>query len=274
MKKVLLLSTVIFCLIINACSDDNSASTSIEVLSEVSSSSISDDSSSSSTSEDPLPGDTSALLKTYDCENIFQRIPIQPPSPNYNLTVLDTGVVKCAIVFPDATDSLTVLNYLNELSIYHHAYNRDSTIFDLMTDIRITFYLVKEKPNQLNYALKRECRNAAHVFNLLEKDSLWIVHGDYCYMQPEKIPITDEEFENIKQALTADGWKYLGCRMHFDKSPLWVGCDFVKKIGDLINDYTMTLMYDRDGYDRDKDNPDGIKTSVSFVLEGRYVHGL
>ena len=238
MKKVLLLSTIIFCLIINACSDDNSASTSIEVLSEVSSSSISDDSSSSSISEDPLPGDTSALR--YDCETIIQSLPIKPPSP-YSLLSLETGLgqhAQCAVVFPEATDSmvrvnfqsapfsLTALNYLNDLSVYDD--DDDSSILTFHANIEVYFIPDHDHFNQLNIEFIQDCRKIAHVYNIPEKDSLWTTAGGRCALKSE-VPIAPEEIENKKQALIADGWVYEGCMTDW-KFPNQELCDFHKKL--------------------------------------------
>lgn len=185
----------------------------------------------------PSPGNTSAILQPSDCEGIMKALPVQPELA-YTATY-DAEEDECVVVFPSAVDTSAIFNFRSNLEAYSNELVGRGSKNDYYANMGILFHR-SSQPNQFTFNLRSDCKNAAYVANIPEKDSTWEAEkrcdlftksnkDSYIYM-------TQPQWSERQAALTADGWMPIAkCNV----SPFTGTICFQKQ----INDYIFELGY-------------------------------
>ena len=155
----------------------------------------------------PSPGNTSAILQKSDCERIMKALPVQPEMA-YTITY-DIEEDECVVVIPGAVDATARSNFLSKLEAYSEALVGEGSETIYEANIGVYFHKYTE-PNQFSFELFRDCKNAAYVANIPEKDSTWGTDGG-CYLHTNSSEIgdmymTQPQWAEHQTALVADGW--------------------------------------------------------------------
>lgn len=178
----------------------------------------------------PSVGDTSAILQPHECKKIMQALPVQPELPYVTVNEVNSDN-QCNVEIPTAVDSSTIMNFLNNLSAYGEAIaptlvekGSQSWAYSYSVNMGVTLWY--EGENHFSIRLESDCRNAAYVANIPEKDSIWNSEGDdgdvsctlytsaYKYSE---IPMTQMQLEEKMATLVADGWAVTtGCARRLD----------------------------------------------------------
>jgi hypothetical protein len=225
MKKILLTSFVAaVCAMMLACGSDSGTNSG----------------SNGGVVNTPSVGNTSAILQPHECEKIMQALPVQPELA-YN-TTYNSENEECLLVIPEAVDNMVAANFLNNLdssakAIFHYG-SRDEFVLNMGVEFDYNF---DAAPNQLTFELINDCKRAAYVANIPEKDSVWLAEyacsmytGEddyYTYM-------TQQHWQDQMANLVADGWlATTGCGHRLELS----GSDYCFQ--KQINDYLFELGY-------------------------------
>ena len=185
----------------------------------------------------PSPGNTSAILQPSDCEKIMKALPVQPELA-YTATY-DIEEDECVVVFPSAVDTSAIFNFRSNLEAYSNELVGRGSKNDYYANMGILFHRSIE-PNQFTFNLRSDCKNAAYVANIPEKDSTWEA-DKRCHLFTKTakysyIYITEPQWSERQAALVADGWTPIAkCSMSLDGDN---NC-FQKQ----INDYIFELGY-------------------------------
>jgi hypothetical protein len=155
----------------------------------------------------PSPGNTSAILQPSDCEKIMKALPVQPEMA-YTITY-DIEEDECVVVIPGAVDATARSNFLYNLEAYSKALVEEGTEYHYQANMGILFHRSIE-PNQFTFNLQLDCKNAAYVANIPEKDSTWEAY-DRCDLftksdEESYIYMTQPQWSERQAALAADGW--------------------------------------------------------------------
>lgn len=181
----------------------------------------------------PSPGNTSAILQPSDCEKIMKALPVQPEMA-YTITY-DIEEDECVVVFPSAVDTSASFNFRSNLEAYNRELTGGGTKSHYTANMEIYFFERSSQPNQFSFRLRLDCKNAAYVANIPEKDSTWGA-DEYCYLSTKTdkynyIYITEPQWSERQAALVADGWTPIA---KCSTSPTGDDYCFQKQINDYI----------------------------------------
>jgi hypothetical protein len=137
----------------------------------------------------------------------MKALPVQPELA-YTATY-DAEEDECVVVFPSAVDTSASFNFRSNLGAYSLSLVDKGSKYDYYANMGILFHR-SSQPNQFTFNLRSDCKNAAYVANIPEKDSTWEAEkrcdlftksnkDSYIYM-------TQPQWSEHQAALTADGW--------------------------------------------------------------------